>query len=76
MIFTCIGFNFIRTSKEKQKVILQLVISHNGFDGGTLVLIVSVPGHCSSFTFLAVILCFGNCLKLEDNVEEVEYESE
>ena len=23
MIFTCIGFNFIRTSKEKQKVILQ-----------------------------------------------------
>ena len=22
MIFTCIGFNFIRTSKEKQKVIL------------------------------------------------------
>ena len=26
MIFTCIGFNFIRTSKEKQKVILQAKI--------------------------------------------------
>ena len=25
MIFTCIGFNFIRTSKEKQKVILQVI---------------------------------------------------
>ena len=23
LVFTCIGFNFIRTSKEKQKVILQ-----------------------------------------------------
>ena len=27
MKFTCIGFNFIRTSKEKQKVILQVTIS-------------------------------------------------
>ena len=25
LIFICIGFNFIRTSKEKQKVILQYV---------------------------------------------------
>ena len=27
-----------------------LVISHFGFEGGTLVLIASVPGHCLSFT--------------------------
>ena len=27
------------------------VISHFGFEGGTLVLIASVPGHCLSFTF-------------------------
>ena len=25
MIFTCIGFNFTKTTKEKQKVILQLI---------------------------------------------------
>ena len=31
--------------------IVILVISHFGFEGGTLVLIVSVPGHCLSFTF-------------------------
>ena len=28
-----------------------LVISHFGFEGGTLVLIASVPGHCLSFTY-------------------------
>ena len=28
-----------------------LVISHFGFEGGTLVLIASVPGHCLYFTF-------------------------
>ena len=27
-----------------------LVISHFGFDGGTLVLIASVPGHCLPFS--------------------------
>ena len=27
-----------------------LVISHFGFEGGTLVLIASVPGHCLPFT--------------------------
>ena len=27
------------------------VISHFGFEGGTLVLIASVSGHCLSFTF-------------------------
>ena len=27
-----------------------LIITHFGFQGGTLVLIVSVPGHCLSFT--------------------------
>ena len=31
--------------------IVILVISHFGFEGGTLVLIASVPGHCSTFTF-------------------------
>ena len=31
LIFTCIGFNFIRTSKEKQKVILQ--VEKLGFRG-------------------------------------------
>ena len=33
-----------------------LVISHIGFEGGTLFLIASVPGHCLSFTFQNVIL--------------------
>ena len=32
MIFTCIGFNFIRTSKEKQKVILQYINEHKNVD--------------------------------------------
>ena len=31
--------------------IVILVISHFGFEGGTLVLIASVPGYCVSFTF-------------------------
>ena len=31
-------------------LIVVLVISHFGFDGGTLVLIASVPGHCLSLT--------------------------
>ena len=31
-------------------LIVILVISHFGFEGGTLVLIASVPGHCLSFT--------------------------
>ena len=31
--------------------ILILVIFHFGFEGGTLVQIASVPGHCLSFTF-------------------------
>ena len=30
--------------------IVILVISHFGFEGGTLVLIAPVPGHCFSFT--------------------------
>ena len=32
-------------------VIVILVISHFGFEGGTLVLIAAVPGHCFSFTY-------------------------
>ena len=32
-----------------------LVISHSGFEGGALVLIASVPGHCLPFT----CYCFG-----------------
>ena len=32
--------------------IVILVVSHFGFEGGTLVLIASVPGHCLSFTCL------------------------
>ena len=32
--------------------IVILVISHFGFEGGTLVLIASVPGHCLPFTFV------------------------
>ena len=31
--------------------IVILVISHFDFEGGTLVLIASVPGHCLSLTF-------------------------
>ena len=31
--------------------IVILVTSHFGFEGGTLVLIAPVPGHCLSFTF-------------------------
>ena len=31
-------------------LIVVLVISHFGFEGGTLVLIASVPGRCLSFT--------------------------
>ena len=44
-------------------LIVNLVISHFGFEGGTLVLIASVPGHCSFFTF---------CLQfiMEDSIEE------
>ena len=32
-------------------LVLILVVSHFSFEGGTLVLIASVPGHCLSFTF-------------------------
>ena len=32
-------------------VFVALVVSHFGFDGWTLVLIASVPGHCQHFTF-------------------------
>ena len=32
-------------------LIVILDISNFGFEGGTLVLIASVPGHCLSFTF-------------------------
>ena len=32
-------------------LIVILVITHFGFEGGTLVMIASVPGHCLSFTF-------------------------
>ena len=32
-----------------------LVISHFGFEGGTLVLIASVPGHCLSFTLKYIL---------------------
>ena len=32
-------------------LIVIVVISHFGFEGGTLVLIASVPGHCLTFTF-------------------------
>ena len=32
------------------------VVSHFGFEGGTLVLIASVPGHCLSFTLLLLLL--------------------
>ena len=32
-------------------LIIILVISHFGFEGGTLVLIASVPDNCLSFTF-------------------------
>ena len=35
---------------------LVLVISHVGFEGGTLVLIASVPGHCLSFTYFSLSL--------------------
>ena len=31
-------------------LIVILVISHFGFEGGTMVLIASVPGHCLNFT--------------------------
>ena len=31
-------------------------ISHFGFEGGTLVLIASVPGHCLSFTKIKIYL--------------------
>ena len=41
-----------------------LVISHFNFEGRTLVLIASVPGHCLSFTFYSFILCCFCFLKL------------
>ena len=34
-----------------------LVISHFGFEGGTLVLIASVPGHCSSLIYVHYFMC-------------------
>ena len=41
-----------------------LVISHLGFEGGTLVLIASVPGRCLSFTFLPYkLICNIHCKK-------------
>ena len=45
-----------------------LVISHFGFEGGNLVLIASVPGHCLYFIFLTSIrnICFG--AKIRKNV--------
>ena len=33
-----------------------LVISHSGFESGTLVLIASVPGHCVSLTFYQIFM--------------------
>ena len=32
-------------------IFVALVVSHFGFEGRTLVLIASVPGHCLPFTF-------------------------
>ena len=32
-----------------KELLTRLVFSHFGFEGGTLVLIASVPGHCLSF---------------------------
>ena len=37
--------------------IVILVISHFGFEGGTLVLIAPVPGHCLSFPFYYIHSC-------------------
>ena len=37
--------------------IVNLVISHFGFEGGTLVLFALVPGHCIFFTFYERFLC-------------------
>ena len=47
-------------------LIVILVISHFGFEGGTLVLIASVPGHYLSFTSekntpISILCWFGGC---------------
>ena len=39
-------------------IIVTLVISHSDFQGGTLVLIASVPGHGFSFTNCNLYTCY------------------
>ena len=47
MIFTCIGFNFTKISKEKQQVILQLKLIHKMYRVGPHVEIIRCESpHC------------------------------
>ena len=50
------------------KKIVFLVISHIGFEGGTLVLIASVPGHCLLFTFESTVK---PCVHYRQKVNEI-----
>ena len=52
------------------RLFVVLVISHFVFEGGALVLIASVPGHCLPFTCLIVLLCC--CYMYGDIVQDLE----
>ena len=49
--------------------IVILVISHFGFEGGTLVLISSVPGHSLSFTFHMINLSIPSIFKRSSSTD-------
>ena len=42
-------------------LICNLVVSHFGFEGGTIVLIAPIPGHCLSFTFCMIRMTLIEC---------------
>ena len=41
--------------------VVYLVVSHFGFEGGTVVLIAQVPGHCLPFTVPHPLSFFASC---------------
>ena len=41
--------------------VVYLVVSHFGFEDGTVVLIAQVPGHCLLFTVLYPLSVFASC---------------
>ena len=57
----------------KMFLVVMLVITHIGFEGRTLVLIVSVPGHYLPFHFLDIGVRIGEETKLNTVIFQVHF---